>query len=126
MPAFRIFSTANFIEGPLGTAPFLRSRSYRSPCGGHQQVGLPAQECGDLEDVHVFRGRRRFVVGVDVRGGGEPVGLTDLFYKGQRVLIADTGERTRAGAVGFSIRGFKDIGNAQITADDRYLFQPPP
>ena len=97
---------------------------YGSACagGGYEQVGLAAEEGGDLEDVDVLGGEVGFLCRVDVGDGGDAEGAADFFEHFQGFLVADAGEGVEAGAVGLAVGAFECVGDAQAVGDADDVF----
>ncbi len=85
--------------------------------GGDEEIGLAAEEGGDLEDVDGVGYGGTVVVGVDVGEDGEMVGLADGAEDASAFGEARTAEAMDGGAVGFVVAGFEDIGNAEVGRD---------
>jgi hypothetical protein len=85
--------------------------------GGEEQVGLAAEEGGDLEHVGTFGGD--FAVGglVDVGEDGETGGLGDGAEDAGAFAEAGAAEAGDGGAVGLVVGGFEDVGDAEIGGD---------
>ena len=85
--------------------------------GGDEEVGLAAEEGGDLEDVDGFADRGAVLGGVDVgedgEAGGFGYGAEDAAAFGE----AGAAEAADGGAVGFVVAGFEDVGDAEVGGD---------
>ena len=79
-------------------------------CGG-KQVGLAAEERGDLQDVADFGGRVDLEDVVDIGEDRQP---RAPFYGGQdaqALYELRAAERGDGGAIGFVVGGFEDVGD---------------
>ena len=88
-----------------------------SAASGDQQIGLTAEESGNLQDVDGFGGDfavgRLMNVGEDRQTGvfGEAAKDASSFHE------AGTTETLYAGAIGLVVAGLEDVGNAEIGRD---------
>ena len=90
-------------------------------CGGDEQVGLAAEEGGDLQDE--FGGgdgvgyAGAVVWGVDVGEDGE-AGFGGYFFEDAAAFgEAGAAEALNAGAVGFVVAGFEDVRDVEVCGD---------
>ncbi len=85
--------------------------------GGDEEVGLAAEEGGDLEDVDGFAYGSTVLGGVDVgedgEAGGFGYGAEDAAPFGE----AGAAEAADGGAVGLVVAGFEDVGDAEVGGD---------
>ncbi len=84
---------------------------------GDQQVGLAAEEGGDLQHVHRLGHGRALLGRVHVGQGGQAKGLADLGEHRQSRLQPDTADAARGGAVRLVERGLVDQPDPQPSAD---------
>ncbi len=82
-----------------------------------QQIGLPAQERRDLQDIDGLRDLGALRGLVDIREHGQAERGADLGKDRQRLLQADPARRGCAGAVGLVERGLVDEPNAEPRGD---------
>jgi len=84
---------------------------------GGEEVGLAAEEGGDLEDVDGFAYGGAVLGGVDVgedgEAGGFGYGAEDAAAFGE----AGAAEAADGGAVGFVVAGLEDVGDAEVGGD---------
>src|SRR5580698_5187930 len=59
--------------------PFFYIHHSAGLCSRKEQIGLPAKKGGYLQHIHIFRGRRRLIMGMDIRGCRQPVSFAHLF-----------------------------------------------
>ena len=85
--------------------------------GGDEEVGLAAEEGGDLEDVDGFGGRVALGGVVDVGEDGDAEAFADGGEDGEALMQADASGGLGAGAVGFVEAGFVDEGDVGEAAD---------
>ncbi len=89
--------------------------------GGDEEIGLAAEEGGDLEhEVHVAEGVREAGAvfgGVDVGEDWETCVLCDAAQDARAFDEAGATEAADAGAVGFVVAGFEDVGDVEIGGD---------
>src|SRR5262245_27165923 len=84
---------------------------------GHQEIGLPAQEGGNLQDVHYLRHRCALLRVVHVGEDRHPEFLADLGEDRQRPFEPDAARALGAGAVGLVERGLVDELDADPAGD---------
>ncbi len=89
----------------------------RGPGRRHDQVGLAAEEGGDLHQLGHFGDRRGLIDLVDVRRDRHIELALDFGEHGQAVLEARSAIAGDGGAVGLVEAGLEDEGQAQIAAD---------
>ncbi len=82
-----------------------------------QQVGLAAQEGGNLQDVHVSRCQCRLRGRMDVGDDGHPEPGAHLGQDLQRLLVPDAPEAVPARAVCLAVRPFENEGQVQPATD---------
>lgn len=82
--------------------------------GGDEQVGLAAEECGNLEDVAGFRNGRAVRRLVHVGEDGKVCVFGDATEDARAFCQAWTAEAGDGGSVGLVVGGFKDVGNVEI------------
>ena len=80
---------------------------------GHQQVGLPAQEGGNLQHIDILGCHARLVGRVYIGHHRYLVGLAHPAQNRQSLLVADTGKGVESRAVGLAIRPLEYIGYLQ-------------
>jgi hypothetical protein len=85
--------------------------------GGDEQVGLATEEGGDLEDVAGFCDGSAMVGLVHVGEDGEAGLFSDAPQDACALDETGTPETRDRGAIRFVIRGFEDIGDAEIAGD---------
>ena len=85
--------------------------------GGDEQVGLAAEEGGNLEDIDGFGGD--FAMGglVHVGEDGQAGVFGDAAEDARALFEAGAAKALDAGAVGLVVAGFEDVGNAEIGGD---------
>ena len=84
---------------------------------GDEEVGLAAEEGGDLEDVGAFRGDVAVGWLVDVGEDGEAGGLSEAAQDRGAFDEAGSAEAGDGGAVGLVVGGFEDERNAEVGSD---------
>ncbi len=82
--------------------------------GGHQQVGLAAQESRDLQYVHAFGGNLAMRGFVHVGQHGEARGLGNGAQDARTFAQAGTAKAGDGGAVGLVVGSLKDVRHAEI------------
>ena len=84
---------------------------------GYEEVSLAAEKCGDLQNVDGFS--RDFAVGglVDVGEDGQARLPGQAAKYACALCKARATEALDAGAIGFIVAGFEDVGNAQVGGD---------
>ena len=101
------------VDGAAGLVADLR--------GGDEEVGLAAEEGGDLEEgVDVAEGVGEFgglLGGVDVGEDGEAVVLGDGAEDARAFGEAGAAEAVDGGSVGFVVAGFEDVGDGEVGGD---------
>ena len=113
---------ANFFDG-VGHVPggdelaLLNIDGAPGFSGGDEQVGLAAEEGGDLEDVDGFGGD--FAVGglVDVGEDGKAGFAGEAAEDARALEKAGAAKAFDAGAVGLVVAGFEDEGDAEVGGD---------
>ena len=85
--------------------------------GGDEEVGLAAEEGGDLEDVDGLAYGGTVLGGVDVGEDGEAGGFGYGAENAAAFDEAGAAEAADGGAVGFVIAGFEDVGDAEVGGD---------
>ena len=85
--------------------------------GGDEEVGLAAEEGGDLEDVDGFGYGAAVLGGVDVGEDGEAGGFGYGAEDAAAFDEAGAAEAADGGAVGFVVAGFEDVGDAEVGGD---------
>ena len=85
--------------------------------GRHDQVRLPAQERGDLQNVHDLRDRPHFRFAVDVGQDRQSTGLPDLREDLKPLGKARPAPGGDGRAVGLVVRSLEDERNVHIPAD---------
>ena len=93
--------------------------------GGHRrldQIRLPAEEGGDLQDVHHLTGGERLHLVVNVRDDREVQLRAEALQDDEAVIQTRPAKGLPGSAVGFVVAGLEDIGDAQPRAN---LFQMP-
>ena len=85
--------------------------------GGFEQVGLAAEERGDLQQIDVFGGDVRLLGGVDVGGDGDAEFLGDFAEDAAAFLDAGAAEGVDGGAVGLVEGGFENEMDAGAVGD---------
>ncbi len=99
--------------------PFLHADGASGACRSRDEIGLPAEERRDLQDVEHFRRRRglgRLVdVGEERQTGRLAHGAEDL----QPLIESRPAERLDRRAVGFIERRFEDEVDLQLVAQPR-------
>ncbi len=100
-----------------GKLPFLDMHHFSGCGGGFNQLRLPAEECGDLQNIHKLRSQSSFVGDVDVGQGGKIEGAPSFGDKPQRFFISQPGKGSSACAVGLAIAGFQDDVGAKLVAN---------
>ncbi len=85
--------------------------------GGDEEVGLAAEEGGDLEDVDGFGDGGAVRRGVDVGEDGEAGGFGDGAEDAAAFGEAGAAEALDGGAVGLVVAGFEDVGDAEVGGD---------
>ena len=85
--------------------------------GGHQQIGLAAEEGGNLQHVHGLGGHlavgRLMHVGQHRQAGV----LGDAAQNARALDEARPAIALHAGAVGLVVAGLEDVGNAEVAGD---------
>ena len=99
------------------TLAFLDVDGAAGACGGHEEVGLAAEESGNLEHVDVFGGHACLFGRMDVGDHGDAERLTHLGQNSQSLMVADAGERVEARAVGLAVGTFENVGDAEARGD---------
>ncbi len=89
----------------------------RGLCGCDDEVGLTAQERGDLDQVYCFSDRFRLLRRVDVGGGGDIELLFDRLEVFESLLDPDASLGVDGGSVRFVEAGFEDVGESERVAD---------
>jgi len=84
---------------------------------GGEEVGLAAEECGDLQDVHGVGYGGAVLRGVDVGEDGEFVGGTDGGEDAEAFGDAGAAEAGERGAVGLVVAGLEDEGDGEVGGD---------
>ena len=84
---------------------------------GDEEVGLAAEEGGDLEYVDGFGYRGTVLGGVDVGEDGEAGGFGYGAEDAAAFREAGAAEAADGGAVGFVVAGFEDVGDAEVGGD---------
>jgi hypothetical protein len=88
--------------------PLLHVHGLPCACRRDEQIGLPRQKCGDLQDVN-HGGRRGRVRGlVNIGQDGEPRTGPDLAKRGQSRVKAGAAERRTGCAVRLVVGGLED------------------
>ena len=87
-----------------------------------QEVGLAAEEGGNLQHVDILGGHRGLGLAVDVGHHGDIVFLADGAQDLEALAVADAGEGADAGAVGLAVAGFEGEGNLQAVGDGHQAF----
>jgi len=85
--------------------------------GGDEEVGLAAEEGGDLHDVDGFGGDAGVFGGVDVRKDGEASGVGYGAKDSRAFDQARAAETMDGGSVGFVVAGLEDVGDAEVGGD---------
>ncbi len=84
--------------------------------GGDEEVGLPGEEGGDLEQVDAFGGVGGVLGKVDIGGGGDVEGSADVGDEVEPGVEAGSSGGGDGGAVGFVVGGFEDVLQAELGA----------
>jgi hypothetical protein len=90
-------------------------------CGGDEQVGLTAEEGGNLQDgfdvAERFGGLFALLGGVDVGEDGEAVRLGDGAQDAAAFFEARASKAGDRGSIGLVVAGFEDVGHAEVRGD---------
>jgi hypothetical protein len=112
----------DFVEGvlhfPRGhELAFFDVDRFARRSGGKQQVGLPTQERGNLQHIHMMSDRGGLIGFVKIGGDGDgqlfPHRREDL----EAFVHADAALGMGAGTIGFVERSFEDVRNAELLRD---------
>ena len=98
--------------------PFLDMERFAGLCRLDDEIGLPAQEGWDLEDVEDFRGRERLFGKVDIREDWDPIALLDFTQDRKPLCQARASEGVERESVGLVVAGLEDEVDA-AALDDR-------
>ena len=82
-----------------------------------QQLGLSAQEGGNLQHIDKFGCDVGLHGLVDVGHHGNLEGVAHLAQDAQRFLVTDAGKRVDAGAVGLAVTALEYVGDTQRLRD---------
>jgi hypothetical protein len=82
----------------------------------HEQIGLPAEECRNLQHVHKAGGSECLLGRVHIRKHGNAVGVPDLGEQLQCSFVPNAGEGVRTGAVRLAVGCLEDQLHAQFAA----------
>lgn len=85
--------------------------------GGDEEIGLAAEEGGDLEDVDGLGDAGAVLGGMDVGEDGEAVGLRDGLEDAGAFLDAGAAEAVDGGSVGLVVAGLEDVGDVEVGGD---------
>ena len=89
----------------------------RGLCGRDDEVGLSAQERGNLDQIHDSRDCLRLLRRVDIGGGGDPEFLFDRLEVFESLLDPDAPLGVDRGAIRFVEARFEDEGESERFAD---------
>ena len=122
---FRRSARAHLLDRPthlFGGHPLalLDVHGAAGPSRGEEQIGLPAQEGGDLQDIGDPRGERNVPWLVDVSQNRKTGGSAHLLERAQTRFEPRAARCIQAGAIGFVVRGLVDDANTEL---DRQLRQ---
>ena len=81
------------------------------------EIGLSAQEGGDLKYVYIFGSHLSFLSLMNISHDGDIEGLPHSSQYTQSSLITDPGEAIYTRAVGFAVRSLEDVGYAEACSD---------
>src|SRR5208282_1223428 len=87
--------------------------------GGDEQVGLAAEEGGDLQDIDDLSCGGGLGAIVNIGEDGEVEGVADFGEDAEAFGEAGAAVAGERGAVGFVVAGLEDEGDAEIPADGR-------
>ncbi len=90
-------------------------------CGGHQQIGLAAEERRNLQhDLYRSKGiahSRALFGGMDVRQDRQSIGFTDSPQNAAALCKPRPTKAVDRGAIGLVVAGFEDVRHAEVRGD---------
>ena len=115
-------SGATFVDGVLhipggDELAFLDIHGAAALAAGDNEVGLAAEESGDLEDVGDFGDAGDVGGFVDVGEDGDADGVSNFFQNAEAFLETRAAKALKRGAIGFVVGGFEDVGDADAFRD---------
>jgi len=93
---------------------FLEIDDFAGGNGGFDQIGLAAEERGNLQDIHDFAGKQRLLFGVHIGQHGHVELLADLDERLQATRDARAAKRFAGRAIGFVEASFEDKKDVQF------------
>src|SRR6267378_1979034 len=116
---FRRPALPNLFDGPahlFGRHPlaFLDVHRAIGLAGSHEQIGLAAEECRDLQHVGHARGERHVAGFMDVGHDGKPGGGADLLECAQPRFESRAARGVQARAIGLVVRRLVDDADPEL------------